>query len=261
MKNFEIQCPSWEYKERGVYGMVNGVLTYLTIKGCVAYISKQTTFVLCETPKGKSIEFAFGDLYGTIDDYKNGNTIKSNTIKLDVALKGNTEWQNEESQLFEKFLWRSENGTPTKTYLDFGDRLMLTTYGGLVDWQDPADHYKTREECMKWSDLVYIGKDGEKKTEKSVRKQLLLTDEQQAIIKEIAAAFKKAEDAGIQIGYDNYDCEFVGINISEVAASFEYDFCEEDFSTIIDRQESWQRFKLPIPAPQSLGDDDCICIK
>lgn len=261
MKNFEIWYPSWDAISNGVYGMVNGVLTYLKVKGSVAYISKQQSFVLCETPKGKSIEFAFDELYNTIDDYKIGNHTSHNGINLEVVLKGNTEWQNEESQLFEKFLWRSENGTPTKTYLDFDDRLMLTSYGGLADWQDPADQYKSREECMKWSDLVYIGKDGEKKTEKSVRKQLLLTDEQQAIIKEIAAVFKKAEDAGIKIGYDNYNCEFVGINISEVKASFEFDFCEEDFSTIIDREESWQRFKLPIPCPQSLGDDDCICIQ
>lgn len=264
LKNFGIQFPNWHVNAIKAYAMINGELTSMEIVGTAVYLNEQRSIVICKAPNGNRIEIAISELYDDVEHYKRGESISVNDSNIASALIGHAE-HDDEGEGFRKYYWVMAHGEPTKHYLDFESRVEFDTKQRQVGGVDiPADFYDDREDCIKWNDITSVEQDGTKTLHKSYHKALLLTDEQQAIVAEIADALKKAEQAGIKIGYCGYEDTWFAINTTDVDADFTFtdDIDEDDYSKVITRSETWRKFVLHIPAPYYVNDDNsCIAVK
>lgn len=259
MKNFEIQFPYWNASK--AYYMVDGELTSMEIVGTAVYLNEQKSLIICKAPNGNRIELPISELYEDVDHYKQGKSI--DVLRENTQSKLIGKWEDTSEDTFEKYFWVMANGEPTKHYIKYDNRIEFDTSRRMVSGADiPADHYDSREDCIKWNDITSVEQDGTKTLHKSYHKALLLTKEQQAIINEIADAFKRAKQAGIKIGYCAGEEVWFGLNTTELDATFTYDGDDtEEYSKIISGDESWGKFVLGIPSPHYIADDDCIAIK
>lgn len=259
MKNFEIQFPYWS--ESNAYVMNNGELTNVEIVGTAVYLNEEKSLIICKAPNGNRVELEIGLFYSDVDHYKRGESIKVSRGNTQSHLIGKVEDTGEDT--FEKYFWVMHNGEPTKHYIKFSNRIEFDNSERMVSGADiPADYYDSREDCIKWNDITSVEQDGTKILHKSYYKALLLTNEQKAIVAEIADAFKRASQAGIKIGYNSCNNAWYGLNVSEHYAEFTYDTDNEEYHAVVDYNDNaWEKFLLDIPEPYYVSDDDCICIK
>lgn len=258
-KNFIVKFPSTQ----NVYALINGELTACKVISVTADTESCKSFVLCESPDGFKNSFKAEELYSSVKAYEDGNTVSTVKPELIALIPGCYEIvkENEEGKFFNKFYWAMIDGEPEKvritaTRIEFDAITRKATNIEL-----PAELYTTREECIKWNDITVVEKDGTKRVQKSARRSLMLTDEQKAIVDELCAIIKKAEEANIRFGYHACEDDLTAINVTEHPnAAFGY--CGDiDARNQIGSDESlpWSRYRVNgFPGFYYINDDYCI---
>lgn len=253
-KNFVIEFPSCS----DVYALINGELTACKVLHVTADTESCKSFVCCESPDGFKNSFKVDELYASVTDYEKGKTVTAIKPELNALIPGCYELvkQEDDTKFFKKFYWAMVDGEPEKVYINAKRIQFDAKTRQATDITLPAEFYSSREECIRWNDINIVEADGTKRVQKSIRRSLMLTDEQKAIIGEISAAFAKAREAGIRIGYNSYDCAWYALNVTEVKdATFNY-YGDVDEEYRI--EDAWNNYRVNIPDPYYINDESCV---
>lgn len=235
-----------------LYTLINGELTAVKTVNVVANIKDCTSCITCQCPDGELRRFRLSDLYESVKDYENGKAVRGYSHSLKQILPGAKADVGDE---FSATYWAIVDGEPMQMDVKVDDEIVLKNMRVILKGVDiPHDWYETREQCIAWNDITIVEEDGSKHVQKSARRALMLTPEQNAIIAELQAAFKKAQDADIVLGYD-HDCNcWYALNATEYKnANFRYDG-EVDKDKIIDETLAWTRYSVNLPDPSYIND-------
>ena len=259
-KNFIVKFPNTQ----DVYALINGELTACKVLRVVAKVDKCTSYVICESPDGVQNSFKASELYSSVDAYKKGNTVATIKPELKTLLPGCTEKveSDEEGEFFNKFFWMMVDGEPKKVNLKTEKSVVFNALTRkAIGVELPKEFYSTREECVMWNDINVVEADGTKRVQKSARRSLLLTDEQQAIIDQLCDILKKAKDAKIKLGYEINNDELMAINVTEHPnATFCYHGDVDERNQIgVDESLPWTRYRVNgFPGLLYVNDESCI---
>lgn len=259
-KNFIVKFPNTQ----DVYALINGELTACKVLRVVAKVDKCESYVICESPDGVQNSFKANELYSSVSAYEKGNTVSTIKPELRDLLPGCTEKVDsaEEGYFFNKYFWMMVDGEPKKVNLETEKRVVFNALTRKpIDVELPKEFYSTREECVLWNDINVVEADGTKRIQKSARRSLLLTDEQQAIMDELCAVLKKAKDAKIKLGYDANEDDLTAINVTEHPnATFCYLGDVDERNQIgADETLPWTRYRVNgFPGLLYVNDESCI---
>lgn len=258
-KNFIVKFPG----ASNVYALINGELTACKVLSVTAHADEQKSFVICESPDGVKNSFSVEELYSSVEAYKKGNTASTVKPNFTSLLPGCREIAggDDEGDLYNQFYWVMVDGEPTKKNIDVSHVEFDARTRKATNIVMPAEYYVSREECVKWNDITVVEEDGTKHVQKSARRSLMLTDEQQAIVDELCAILRKAEKANIRFGYHACEEDLTAINVTEHPnAAFGY--CGDiDERNQIGSDESlpWSRYRVNgFPGFYYVNDDYCI---
>ncbi len=221
-------APLTYYGLGDAYTFLNGALTAVTItKVCLNLDFNK--FVYIVSAQGKSYDLNGNtDFYESEADFKAGNKFTSNLHHIDIRpwllqFQVNTVLTGEPDE-FQIKTWTMLNGKPQEVsiwvdelYLD-GDGWHIVTMHESTEI--PKDmRFATRTRCLLMNDYKVIDKDGNESISKGSLKRLLLTPEQQELMKKVEDAVKAAKEAGIKFIFnvENWTGPFA-INTKDIAA-------------------------------------------
>jgi hypothetical protein len=116
----------------------------------------------------------------------------------------------------------------------------IASYGKRTRIKGYSENYVSMEHLLDNNDLTIVEHDGTERIHKSIKSQLLLTDEQQKALDAISEAINNAENLGVHIYYDSDSCKLKGLNILNVEEyEHEYDKPSDAFVGV-------DRFATPI---------------
>lgn len=243
-KNFIVKFPSIQ----DVYALINGELTACKVLSVTAHADKQKSYVICESPDGIKNSFSTDELYSSVKFYEAGNTVSTYKLEFNSILPGCREIAggDDEGDLYKQFCWVMADGEPTKKYIDVTIVEFDAITRKATNIKLPDEYYASRDECIKWNDITIVEKDGSKRVQKSVRRSLLLTDEQQAIMDELCEVLKKAREAKIKLGYDADEDDLTAINVTEHPnATFSYRGDVDERNQIgVDESLPWTKYHV-----------------
>lgn len=258
-KNFIVKFPSIQ----NVYALINGELTACKVLSVTAHADKQKSYVICESPDGIKNSFSTDELYSSVKSYEAGNTVSTYKLEFNSILPGCREIAggDDEGDLYKQFCWVMADGEPTKKYIDVTIVEFDAITRKATNIKLPDEYYASRDECIKWNDITIVEKDGSKRVQKSARRSLLLTAEQQAIVDQLVEVLKKAKEANIRLGYDCNEDDLTAINVTEHPnATFSYcsDVIEENQVGANDKLP-WSRYRVNgFPGFYYVNEEYCI---
>lgn len=176
-------------------------------------------------------------MYETPADYEKNNAIRPHTWEAVNIIKcadrcrfGGYSWvetdakTETEPQYGYVEAWCFEDGEPVavpvvvNVVIDDGKGS-----GHITDGHLPEKCWGTRNEAFLYNEYKVVDEDGEEFIEQGVQKRLALTDEQQKIVDELNAVFKKALEANIGFLWDREDCECVEVYNRDNVYEFNYE--------------------------------------
>ena len=258
-KNFIVKFPSTQ----DVYALINGELTACKVQHVTVDVENEKQFIVCKSPDGFMNSFKANELYSSVEAYERGNTVKTIKPELCTLIPGCYELvkEDEDGKFFNKFYWMMVDGEPQKIFITAKRIEFDANTRQATDIKLPDEFYKDREECVKWNDINVVEADGTKRVQKSVRRSLLLTDEQQAIMDELCEVLKKAREAKIKLGYDADDDDLTAINVTEHPnATFSYCGDVDERNQIgVDETLPWTKYRVKnFLGFYYVNDESCI---
>ena len=242
-KNFIVKFPN----RQNVYALINGELTACKVVNVTVDVENDKSFVLCESPDGFMNSFKVTELYSSVKAYEEGNSVSTVKSELKGLLPGCCEIvkENEDGVFFNMTYWVMADGEPEKRHVD-AKRIVFDNGRKPTNIEMPSEYYASREECIKWNDITVVEADGTKRVQKSARRSLMLTDEQQAIVDQLCDILKKAEAAKIRFGYHADEEDLTAINVTEHPDAY-FEYCgdvDERNQIGSDENLPWSRYRV-----------------
>lgn len=167
-------------------------------------------FIVYVSSESKDLnEARFENTYRSIALFKNGSCIADSESCQIINLPCN-QVVNDDGFMFKKTFFFVENGL-----MEEGEA--FTVYydkdGVPCNFDVPKDFFGSKEECIRWNDIVCKDITGETHLLKSKYKRAFtLEDKQKELIEKMKSLFAEMKQSGLKIFFDNNDYRLVFLN-------------------------------------------------